>query len=172
MKQKGRAKFTSRRVERDPDLVILHNGGGIQSGTLIEMIYDGLIERPNAVIQADTGDEPVYIYRQWARDKRLMNEIGIPYLVVSNGNMHEDLYGGKRFAAMPVFTVNKNGRNRRGKKQPLSDNQETAFDVEQYSQAIPNSIKGFGVTTQFSHKGKLKRQCTNEYKILTLVEVI
>ena len=163
-------KFTSRRLGADerPDLVILHNGGGTQSGTLIEMIHDGLIERPDAVIQADTGDEPVYIYKQWARDKKLMQAVGIPYIVVRNGNMAEDLYGNERFAALPVFTVNKNGHNRRGKKQPLKGNQITAFDVEEFSKPVPNSISGFGVTTQFNHKGKLQRQCTSEYKIVPI----
>lgn len=161
-------KFTSRKIDRDPDLVILHNGGGTQSGTLVEMIHDGLIERPSAVIQADTGDEPAYIYKQWERDKRLMQSVGVPYLVVSNGSMHDDLYNGERFAAMPVFTVDKNGRNRRGKKQPLKGNQATAFNVEEFSKPIPNSISGFGVTTQFNHKGKLQRQCTSEYKIVPI----
>lgn len=159
-------KFTSRRIDREPNLAILHNGGGTQSGTLIEMIYDGLIERPTAIIQADTGDEPAYIYRQWERDKRLMTEIGVPYIVVNNGNMHDDLYGGKRFAAMPLFTLRKNGRNMRGKKQRRNKNQMTAFDLDVFEvDAPPIEVVGFGVTAQFEHKGKLKRQCTSNYKI-------
>ncbi len=159
-------KFTSRRVDRKPNLIILHNGGGTQSGTLIEMIHGGLIERPNAIIQADTGDEPKYIYKQWERDRRLMHEIGIPYLVVSNGNMHDDLYGGKRFAAMPLFTVRKNGRNRTGKKQHNNKDQIAAFDIDVFKvDAPPTEIVAFGVSAQFKHNGKLKRQCTSEYKI-------
>ncbi len=160
-------KFTSRHVTEKPDLVILHNGGGVQSGTLIEMIHDGLIERPDAIVQADTGDEPVYIYRQWERDKALMHEIGIPYLVVNNGNMHNDLYGGKRFAAMPLFTVRQNG-NRGGKRQPVKRGQLTAFDLDEFEVDVPLEIVGFGATAKIEHKGKLKRQCTSEYKIVPI----
>lgn len=123
---------------KKPDLVILHNGGGVQTGTLVEMIHDGLIEKPSAVIQADTGDEPAYIYGQWERDRTLMQAVGVPYLTVSNGNMHTDLYGGKRFAAMPFFS--------RQKRQ----------------------VNGFGQTAEIYQDGKMRRQCTREYKIVPI----
>lgn len=131
-------KITSKRLSQLPDtpsLVVLNNGGGTQSGTMIEMIADGLLPKPDAVIQADTGDEPAYIYRQWERDKALMATAGVPYLVVRNGNLHDDLYGGKRFAAMPLFTRRMESREM------------------------------LGITAGFFQDGKLKRHCTSEYKV-------
>lgn len=148
-----------------PDLVVLHNGGGVQTGTICEMIHDGLVEKPQAVIQADTGDEPSYIYKQWERDKMLMKAVNVPYLVVSNGNLHDDIYGGGRFAAMPLFTIRKNGK--RGKKQKIADGQMGMFELSDFEEEI-EQIENFGLTTQIEYKGKMRRQCTREYKIVPI----
>ena len=132
------AKFTTLKrseIPENPHLVLLHNGGGVQTGTMIEMIADGIMERPTAVIQADTGDEPEYIHHQWARDEMLMKRIGVPYLRVSNGSLHNDLYDGGRFAAMPLYTKTK------------------------------TEMQGFGISAEMITTGKMKRQCTHEYKI-------
>lgn len=120
------------------DLTILHNGGGVQTGTMVEMIADGILPKPDAVISADTGNEPSYIYQQWQRDKEILASIHVPFLMVNNGNILDDLYSGKRFAAMPLFT-------------------------RQYT-----DIEGFGLSGQSYRDGKMKRQCTSEYKIVPI----
>jgi hypothetical protein len=124
--------------ERTKVLTILHHGGGVQTGTMIEMIYDGLLPKPNAVISADTGDEPSYVYDQLARDKELMKSINVPFITVKNGNLHDDLYAGGRFAAMPLFTQQR------------------------------EDIRGFGKQAKIKKNGKLRRQCTKEYKIVPI----
>lgn len=120
------------------DLTILHNGGGVQTGTIVEMIHDGILPKPDAAISADTGNEPSYIYQQWQRDKILLSSIGVPFLMVNNGNILNDLYRGERFAAMPLFT-------RRYEK-----------------------IEGYGLSGQSYQDGKMKRQCTSDYKIVPI----
>ncbi|MDE8535513.1 hypothetical protein PZC41_14490, partial [Staphylococcus aureus] len=95
-------------------------------------------ERPDLFIFADTDDEPFYVYRQvWELAARL-EAINIRTIIVNNGSMHNDLYGGKRFAAMPLFT-------------------------KQYRE-----VEGFGKKARMHKKGKLKRQCTHEYKIVPI----
>jgi len=125
-------------IERKKVLTVLHHGGGVQTGTMIEMIRDGLLSKPDVVVTADTGDEPAYIYEQLAHDKSLMDEIGVPFVTVRNGNLHNDIYGSGRFAAMPLFTQ----QNR--------------------------AVEGFGMTAEIKKGGKLKRQCTSNYKIVPI----
>lgn len=159
-------KFTSRKIDKDPDLTVLNHGGGVQTGTIVEMIHDGVLPRPDVVIAADTGDEPSYIYKQWERDRGLMKSIGVPFVMVSNGNMVDDLYNGGRFAAMPLFTITKNGA--RGKRQKGSKAQPAIFDLSEYETEVPSTIVGFGLEAQLVSDGKLKRQCTSEYKIVPI----
>lgn len=121
-----------------PTLSVLHHGGGVQTGTIVEMIAVGVLPKPDVVISADTGDEPAYIYRQWERDRQLLDTVGVPFFIVKNGNMIEDLYSGGRFAAMPFFTRQKIERN------------------------------GFGKSATFFQHGKMRRQCTSEYKIVPI----
>lgn len=120
---------------RKPDLVVCNFGGGLQTMCMGDMVIAGELPKPDAFIFADTGDEPAYVYKQVSDLRERLNAVGIPLIIVSNGNMHNDLYNGGRFAAMPLFT-------RQTKE-----------------------ITGFGKTAVFHTKGKLKRQCTDNYKI-------
>jgi len=110
-------------------------GGGVQSGTIAEMCAEGELPRPDVFIFADTGDEPDYVYTYIGYLARRLAVVGVPVVQVSSGNMVSDLYGGKRFAAMPLFTRQL------------------------------KSISGFGIETHTEQVGRLRRQCTREYKI-------
>ena len=114
------------------DFTYLAFGAGRQTGTIGEMILAGELPRPDAFIMADTGDEPQYIYDYATYMSGRCEEAGIPFHVVNNGNMRKDLVAGKRFAAMPLFTVDK----------------------------ITGKV------------GKLRRQCTNEYKIVPIERAV
>lgn len=159
-------KFTSRQVDRDPDLVVLNHGGGLQTGTIVEMIHDEILPKPDVVIAADTGDEPAYVYAQWQRDKSLLKDAGVPFLIVNNGNLIDDVYSGGRFAAMPLFTINKNGS--RGNRQKTEKGQGALFEISEWEQEVPSTIVGFGLEAELVSDGKLRRQCTSEYKILPI----
>lgn len=110
-------------------------GGGVQSGTIAEMVVEGELPRPDVFIFADTGDEPDYVYRYVEYLTKRLAGVNVPVVTVSNGNMVDDLYGGKRFAVMPLFT----------------------------RQMRP--VSGFGVEAHNEQVGRLKRQCTADYKI-------
>ncbi len=110
-------------------------GAGVQSSTLAEMVVEGELETVDAVIFSDTGDEPSYVYRQVDYLKGRLDSVGIPLIVVRNGNLVDDLYGDGRFAPIPFFT------------------------------RILEPIEGFGRTGYRERKGRLRRQCTRQYKI-------
>lgn len=117
-------------------LKTLSLGGGVQSSTLVEMMVVGELPAVDFVIFADTGDEPAHVYQAvWYLAGRLAS-INVPTIVVSGGDMVADLYGGKRFAAMPLFT-------------------------KQHTKTVPS----FWGDVDFHAIGRLKRQCTSEYKI-------
>lgn len=99
------------------------------------MIVEGELERVDVVIFADTGDEPGYVYEYVKYLQGRLETVDIPLVIVNNGNLIEDIYRHGRFAAMPLFT-----------KQLIS-------------------IEGFGVKASREQIGRLKRQCTSDYKI-------
>lgn len=107
-------------------------GAGLQSSCITEMIVEGELPKVDVVIFADTGDEPDYVYQQVEYLRGRLEKVNIPLIVVSAGNMIEDLYSNGRFAAMPLFT----------------------------EQEI---ILASGATKK--QIGRLKRQCTANYKI-------
>jgi len=116
----------------EPTITTLSLGGGVQSSTIAEMIAVGDLPAPNLVLFADTGDEPQYVYDQVEYLRGRLSGL-CDFQTVSAGNLIDDLQqDGKRFAAIPVFTVNKND----------------------------------------STVGRMKRQCTSEYKIYPIEKAI
>ncbi len=152
---------------KKPDLIVLSHGGGVQTQTIAEMIVLGEIPKPDAAIFADTGDEPAYVYKQVEYVKERLGTVGVPLIVVSNGNLHDDVYGGGRFAAMPLFTKLARAKKRRsGKKKVTQDNSLfplSDYDDDSYDEFGETS--GFGVSAQVLETGRMKRQCTYDYKI-------
>jgi len=75
---------------------------------MLLMAQDGVLSpMPDAAIFADTQWEPpsVYATLEW-----LQRECNIPISVVSKGDIREDALSGRRFASMPVFTKNLDGK--------------------------------------------------------------
>lgn len=101
-------------------------GAGVQSSTIVEMVVEGELPKPDGVIFADTGNEPSWVYKQVGYLKTRLKSVGVPLVMVENGHIIHDLLALKRIASMPLYTLNaKSGK-----------------------------------------KGILRRQCTNEYKIV------
>jgi hypothetical protein len=97
---------------------VLNLGAGVQSTTLYLMAMQGLFPCDYAIF-ADTGDEPVAVYRHLAW---LQTLTGPPILVRSKGCLGDDLKNGTnstnhRFASIPAYTLlpdeNEEGRARR-----------------------------------------------------------
>ena len=92
-------------------LRVLSLGAGVQSTTLLLMMIQGEIERPDHVIFADTGWEPKEVYKHLEYLKGLMETNQIPFHMVTKGNIREDfLTEGKRFASMPLHLINEDGK--------------------------------------------------------------
>lgn len=108
----------------------LHLGAGVQSSTIVEMIVEGDLPRVDAVIFADTGNEPKHVYKQVAYLKTRLASVNIPLYEVkkpqSEGIAKDFMKQAGRFATMPLYTR--------------------------------SSLTGA--------VGILRRQCTNEYKII------
>ena len=108
------------------DFTYLSLGAGVQSSTIAEMIVEGELPLVDKVLFADTGDEPDYVYWQVEYLNKRLSSVNLRVETLTIGNMIEHLYeADRRFAAMPVFTVNK----------------------------------------ETGKVGKMKRQCTSEYKV-------
>lgn len=86
-------------------------GGGVQSSTLAEMVAEGALSAA-AVIFADTGDEPAYVYAQVRYLQGRLNRAGVPLVTVQapvNLAQSFRLKSG-RFASLPLFVRGLDGR--------------------------------------------------------------
>ena len=91
-------------------LRILSLGAGVQSTTILMMMIEGELERPDHVIFADTQWEPNEVYEHLEQLEYLMHEQRIPFHKVTAGNIREDaLNPNKRFVSMPLHTFNQDG---------------------------------------------------------------
>ena len=91
---------------------VLSLGAGVQSTALLLMMIHGEIPKADAVIFADTEWEPKAVYEHLAKLELLMKENNMPFYKVSAGNIKTDfLESETRFATMPLYTLNKEGKS-------------------------------------------------------------
>lgn len=110
-------------------------GAGVQSSTIAEMMATGKLPPANAVIFADTGNEPEHVYEQVSYLGARLEGIS-PVYTVQQGDIMGDIYGNGRFAAIPFFSL------------PISIQKTLFGDIKKRGQV-----------------GQLQRHCTHEYKI-------
>ena len=87
---------------------VLSLGAGVQSTTLALMAAHGEVPMPDVAVFADTGAEPapVFEHLRWLMSP---NVLPFPVVVVSRGNIRDDLLAGvnsttgHRFASIPFF---------------------------------------------------------------------
>lgn len=98
---------------------VLSLGAGVQSSTLALMIARGDLPMVDCAIFSDTGWEPkaVYDWLDW-----LEKQLPYPVHRVSVGNLRTDTLNrsnstGGRFAAVPWFTLSKDGKTGMGRRQ-------------------------------------------------------
>jgi hypothetical protein len=104
-------RLEARRVRSQPARVcvgrFLHLGAGVQSSTLAEMIVEGELAPVDAVVFADTKDEPPWVYEQLDYLEGRLATRGIPLERVARsaqGLVHDAIHGAGRFASMPLYT--------------------------------------------------------------------
>jgi 3'-phosphoadenosine 5'-phosphosulfate sulfotransferase (PAPS reductase)/FAD synthetase len=143
---------------------VLNLGAGTQSSVLMFLMEKGEIPRADYALFADTGWEPqeVYDHLDWLRQRTT-----IPIVTVQTGNIFQDAMrsqvawskesaeaagsGRNRWASMPLFVLN-NQRHVAGPGQTLwgVDDETYVVDLEE------------------PDEGQIKRQCSDEYKIMPI----
>ncbi|WP_428962208.1 hypothetical protein [Micromonospora fluostatini] len=97
-------------------------GAGVQSSTLLLLAVHGRIPAFDAAIFADTGWEPVAVYRHLDRLGDIAGRAGIEVVRVSAGDIRADALDPRhRFASMPLFTLGPNGERGMARRQCTSE---------------------------------------------------
>lgn len=126
-------------------LRVLSLGAGVQSTTLLLMSLRGELPRLDAAVFADTQWEPktVYTHLEWLKEE--CKRGGIPLYVGTAGNLRKDAIDFRRM--------------RRSEDVPSSTGRRHA--------SIPVFVKNTD-----GSKGRVRRQCTKEYKIQIVDRII
>ncbi|MCX4776895.1 hypothetical protein [Streptomyces sp. NBC_01264] len=92
---------------------LLSLGAGVQSSALLALSASGTLPRVDAAIFADTGWEPRAVYDHLDRlEREVAKPADIPIVRVSSGNIRKDaLDPNHRFASMPLYILNRDGKN-------------------------------------------------------------
>lgn len=97
-------------------------GGGVQSSTLAEMVVEGELPRPTAVLFADTGNEAPWTYAHVRYLERRLARVGVPLWRVSAGDLVRDMFDpDRRSQPLPPFFIRVNGRVGRLRRQCTVD---------------------------------------------------
>ena len=85
-------------------LQVLACGLGTQSCAMMFMVIDGLLPRPDIVLHADTGSELPETVALVEKARKLMAQIGIPFIVVRSdrGALHDDYFS---HGAIPIMGI-------------------------------------------------------------------
>ena len=103
-------------------LRVLSLGAGVQSTTTLLMAIHGELPKPDHVVFADVGWEPKAVYDHLDRLKALMVKHEIPFHKVTKGNIRQDFIDGEtRFASMPLFVINEQGKKGMIRRQCTSE---------------------------------------------------
>lgn len=109
-------------ITPDNPLRVLSLGAGVQSTTVALMALTGAIEPVDAAIFADTGWEPPAVYEHLFKLAGIFAAHDVPLHVVTVGNIREDaLDPDHRFASMPLFVRNANGKKGMIRRQCTSE---------------------------------------------------
>lgn len=147
-------------VSVTPDLVALSLGAGVQSTTLALLAVEGVLERPDCAIFADTGWEPRAVYEHLARLRPVLEDAGIDVHIVSKGNLRNDLVNeGSRFASIPYFTLAPEG---------LTRDVLHVDDCDRADGDCGCPVSDPRPLTRRERSGIGRRQCTSDYKLMPI----
>lgn len=139
-----------RRLRRGT-LLTLNMGAGRQSVTLLALCEAGELPMPDLVIHADTGQERLLTIKYVEEVIRpACKRMGVPFLVVRNGNLHDDTLAsvatGSRAANAPYWVVDENGK--RGRLRRACTPEFKIVPIERAIRAHLGIAKGHRVNTK------------------------
>lgn len=99
-------------ITTTPQFRAISLGAGIQSSAMLTLSAEGVLPKVDYAIFADTGWEPKAVYDHLDRlEREIAEPAGITLLRVSSGNIRSDaLNPDHRFASMPLYILNQDGR--------------------------------------------------------------
>jgi hypothetical protein len=101
---------------------LLSLGAGVQSTTLALMVVEGVLDKLDGAIFADTGWEPKRVYEHLNKLRDELHAAGVPLYVVSSGNLRSDAINpAHRYASIPYFVRNPDGSDGMGRRQCTSE---------------------------------------------------
>src|SRR4051794_31232239 len=104
-----------------PTYRFLSLDAGVQSSTLLLLAAHRRIRGFDAAIFADTGWEPLAVYRHLQRLPRTAERAGIPIVRARQGHIPRDAPNPPpRFAAMPLYTLGPVGQRGMARRQCTS----------------------------------------------------
>jgi hypothetical protein len=104
------------------NLTTLSLGAGRQSTTLVLLMAEGRLPKVDALIFADTGWEPPWVYRTVDRIREVVTPLGVPLHVVSVGSLRADAIDpAHRYASIPYYVRNPDGSDGQGRRQCTSE---------------------------------------------------
>ena len=104
-------------------------GAGVQSVAMLRLILAGRVDRPHAIIFADTGAEPTEVYHVVERESALCEAAGIPFRTVHWRDMKQDTGSSVH---LPLFTE----RIKDGKHGMLGRSCTSRFKIEPIERAL------------------------------------
>jgi hypothetical protein len=156
-------------------LNVLSLGAGVQSSTMALMAARGEITpMPDCAIFADTQSEPgaVYRYLDW-----LETQLPFPVHRVTAGSLREEILkatrGEQRMDGRPPFFTGPHERTVTDYRLPdgrvlSKDDLEDLLEREEISEEETDSMIAFDRTEWVPSGGMLRRQCTQDFKLLPI----
>ena len=155
---------------------VLSFGGGVQTVTMSVMACKGDLPMPDVAIFADPQWETrsTYDYIEWF--KSFMDKGGLKFVQATKGNIRSGALSGKRWASMPLYTVNEEGKKGMLRRQCTNE-----FKVQVVYKEVRNQlglkrfqrVKGkhemwLGISTDEAVRMKDSRVkwCVNKYPLI------
>ncbi|MEE1797414.1 hypothetical protein PUR57_01695 [Streptomyces sp. JV176] len=133
---------------------------------MLALSAEGVLPKVDYAIFADTGWEPAAVYAHLDRlEKEIAEPAGIPVLRVSSGNIRDDaLDPGHRFASMPLYILNKDGKQGMTRRQCTGEYKINPIKKKvrellgyPHPQRIPKDVfteQWVGISTDEFHRAK------------------
>ncbi|CAL9412378.1 hypothetical protein ABTZ58_00065 [Streptomyces sp. NPDC094143] len=133
---------------------------------MLALSANGHLPKADYAIFADTGWEPHAVYRHLNRlEKEIAAPAGIPILRVSSGNIRRDaLDPGHRFASMPLYILNQDGKQGMTRRQCTGEYKIKPIKRQvrellgyPYPQRVPKDVfveQWVGISTDEFHRAK------------------
>lgn len=168
-------------------LKILNLGAGVQSTTVLRMSISGELPKLDHAIFADTGWEPKEVYKHLEKLKKECKKAKIQFHVVTCGrSIYDDAFNSygtvksikQHYASMPLFVKRIWEPTAENIKElESSSTSKNSFDLdnivqEDFDKQKSDILKSLRLGIAVEQKGKIRRQCTSEYKIVPIERFI